>query len=161
MVDIEDIAHALSNICRYGGHCRTFYSVAQHSVIVSNLVPDWAAKYGLLHDAAEAYVGDVVRPIKRKLPLHSEMEEKVLDCIYEHLGVPRVKSGMTKALIKHYDNVALLMERRDLVPASKGQDWEEDTEIYALLPEDKIIPLSPQIAKELFLDRWNQLKNSS
>lgn len=63
---IEDIAHALSNQCRYAGHCQ-FYSVAEHSVLLSACFPDdpRAAKYALLHDASEAYLVDIPRPLKR------------------------------------------------------------------------------------------------
>jgi hypothetical protein len=63
-VDILDIAHGLSQVCRYGGHTRRFYSVAEHSVIVSQYVPAQYARAALLHDASEAYLGDMVRPLK-------------------------------------------------------------------------------------------------
>lgn len=161
-IDINDIAHALSQICRYGGHCKTFYSVAQHSVLVSRLVPSWAAKYGLLHDAAEAYVGDVVRPIKRLIPRHSEIEAEVMEAIYKSLHVLPLRSGTTRAIIKHFDNVALLMERRDVMPPDvDNTPWIEDGTIDHPLPTERIVPLSPQVAKEEFLHRWNELKNSS
>lgn len=61
---IDDIAHALSNLCRYNGHCRTFYSIAEHSLRVSLAVPTDDALWGLLHDASEAYLGDFVSPLK-------------------------------------------------------------------------------------------------
>src|SRR5579862_5085028 len=71
-VCLEDVAHALAVKCRYGGHCRGFYSVAQHSVLVSQLLAEWKAdiwtvRWGLLHDANEAYSADVVRPIKNTM----------------------------------------------------------------------------------------------
>ena len=66
-VDIRDIAHHLSNMCRWQGATRHFYSVAEHCVHVSRLVPTGYALLALLHDAAEAYMGDAIRPIKRRL----------------------------------------------------------------------------------------------
>lgn len=66
-IKLEDIAHSLSQICRFNGHTSWYYSVAQHSVIASCLIqPHWA-KWGLLHDAAEAYIGDITRPLKKTM----------------------------------------------------------------------------------------------
>src|ERR1017187_6756440 len=94
-IDILDIAHALSNLCRFGGHTRWHYSVAQHSIYVSRLcglgalAPVWPmdALYGLLHDAAEAYCVDVPRPIKNELTGYTEIEGRVHAAVYAKLGL--------------------------------------------------------------------------
>ncbi len=77
MIRIEDIGHALSMICRFGGQAREFYSVAQHSLLVAELAPQEFAFDALLHDASEAYCGDMVRPLKNLLPGYREIEEKI------------------------------------------------------------------------------------
>lgn len=85
---LEDIAHALSLQCRFNGHCDEFYSVAEHSVRVCHLVESFGMKRSivltaLLHDAAEAYTGDVVSPIKKLLPefkkIEKNLEERIAD----------------------------------------------------------------------------------
>ena len=73
-VALEDIAHSLAHQCRYNGHCRVFYSVAEHSIHLAGQMPDPLALLGLMHDAGEAYVSDIVRPIKPYLAIHSGPE---------------------------------------------------------------------------------------
>lgn len=88
-VHIEDIAHALSMQCRYGGHCTRFYSVAEHSVLMARTFANRdLALWALLHDAAEAYVADVPRPLKRFLPGYKEAENKVMTAICDRFGLP-------------------------------------------------------------------------
>lgn len=88
-VSIYDIARSLSHICRFNGHCRNFYSVAQHSLIVSRLVPQEFQREGLLHDAAEAYLGDVPSPLKYRpeFQFFREAEEAVLKVIFEKFNL--------------------------------------------------------------------------
>lgn len=87
-VDIRDIAHALSMQCRYGGHSLRFYSVAEHCVHIARFVSPANALWGLLHDAAEAYLADVPRPLKRHLPGYKEAEAKVMAAICQHFDLP-------------------------------------------------------------------------
>jgi hypothetical protein len=91
-VDIRDIAHSLALQCRYAGHCRRFYSVAEHSVLIARWLVGRAdaetALWGLLHDASEAYLVDVPRPVKPSLVGYKEAEAKVMEVIAKHFGMP-------------------------------------------------------------------------
>jgi 5'-deoxynucleotidase YfbR-like HD superfamily hydrolase len=85
-IQIEDIAHALARICRFGGHLETSYTVAEHSMNVAAQLYRTTGSYeyaqcGLLHDAAEAYLGDVIRPVKKVLKGYAELEERMMDAI--------------------------------------------------------------------------------
>src|ERR687884_1424292 len=117
-LDAGDIARALANQCRFGGHCRAFYSVAQHSVIVSQLVEERGgdaedAFAALMHDATEAYLGDMPHPLKHRSPLGAafrDAEERVQAAIAERFGVP----ADTPSLVKEIDRALLAAERSAL-----------------------------------------------
>jgi len=116
-VDIVDIFHSISNLCRYTGHSSTFYSVAEHSVFVSQKVPNRFALLGLLHDAAEAYIGDLSTPLKYGLPddfrrfIH-DVEYRILGIIFEKYGIDW--DGEFPTDVKEADTRMLITEKRDL-----------------------------------------------
>src|SRR5690349_19702773 len=87
-IDPTDIAHALSLICRYGGHVTRFYSVAEHCVLLSHAVSPENALWALLHDATEAYVGDMVRPLKQHMPAYRDVEDRLMLVIADRFGLP-------------------------------------------------------------------------
>jgi 5'-nucleotidase len=119
-VKIRDIAHALALVCRFGGHVKEPYSVAQHSVLVSRQLCNYEPTntllqmYGLLHDASEAYIGDMVRPLKVQMPLFLEIEERLMKVIYKAFKLPKL-SEREERLLKRADNELLLAERRDIL----------------------------------------------
>ena len=110
-IDIRDIAHALAMQCRYNGHCRVFYSVAEHSVLVSQVVPPEDALHGLLHDAAEAYVGDIIRPLKRHITGYDEIEDRIWRAIAARFGL----SPEMPESVKAADNAVLLAEQQQIM----------------------------------------------
>ena len=146
---INDIAHALANTCRFGGHTREFYSVAQHSVLVSSIVPPEFALEGLLHDASEAFVGDVALPLKQLLPDYKAIEERIQADISERYGL----RFPFPPEVKHADLVALATERRDLMPNEDTWAIIEDIEPLKYGPQ----PLHPTSAKLMFLDRFDEV----
>ena len=143
-IDIEDIAHGLAYQCRFNGQTRYFYSVAQHSLIVADLVPKRLRLAALLHDAAEAYMGDMVKPLKQLFPMFSDIEAKVMGAIGLRYGIKH----FSDKTIKRADLVALAMEKRDLMPNST-ESWASLRAIRA--SPLRITPLPPQEAKAAFL----------
>ena len=151
--DIEEIAHALANLCRFNGHSRQFYSVAQHSVLVSQHVPAALAMEALLHDAAEAFIGDVPTPIKMLLPDLQSLEARIDQAVRRHYRLPNQLS----AAVHHADRVLLATERRDLL-AEQDRVWPVIADVDPL-PE-VISPVLPNEARSLFLDRFEALQDS-
>lgn len=149
-VCIEDIAHALSLMCRYGGHCKTFYSVAQHSVLVARALPREYRAWGLLHDASEAYIVDVPRPLKPYLLGYRAAEDKVTKAIARHFNLPLP----IPSEVKRVDN-AILADEAAQIMSKPPQDWH--------LPEPplgiRITPWSPEEAKTEFMIEFNEIKN--
>jgi 5'-deoxynucleotidase YfbR-like HD superfamily hydrolase len=166
-VDINDIAHALANLCRFTGHC-DFYSVAQHSVHVAKLVSPPARLLALLHDAAEAYMGDIARPWKRMLyvedgvgqAIHESIklrEKRLLDVILSALGVEQRAEWWDE--IEQADMTMLVTEARDLM-APVHPDWyhTETNGFKAML--EKVEPMSPDLARHVFLCEWKKLNQT-
>lgn len=150
-IELEDIAHALSNTCRFTGHCKKgFYSVAQHSVLVSYICKKENALYGLLHDASEAYLVDLAKPVK-KLPefqIFRDLEAKVMEAVCTKFGLPIVEPKD----VKEADTIMLATEARDLM-APLHPDWKQPAKPLPF----KIEPINPEEAKKLFLDRYRDL----
>lgn len=150
-IDIEDIAVALSNICRFSGHLPEFYSVAQHSVLCSQLVSPEFAFEALMHDAAEAYCRDIPAPLKALLPDYREIEKRTDQLIRFKFGLPLEEASV----VKYADLTMLATERRDL-DIDDSIPW---VILEGIPPTDlfEIYPLRPGQAFGLFMARFNEL----
>lgn len=150
MIDPLDIAHALARLCRFNGHTHTHYSVAQHSLLVCELVPREDQLPALIHDATEAYLGDITSPLKALIPEYRKIEQRVWDVICEHFDIDPVLPES----VKRADIVTLATERRDLMP-SHPEQWECLRGIPAM-PE-RITPLTAEVAGMQFFSRLMEL----
>jgi uncharacterized protein len=155
-LDAGDIARALANLCRFGGHCRSFYSVAQHSVIVSELVEQRGgdaedAFTALMHDATEAYLGDMPHPLKHRSPLGAAFkaaEEHLEQAIRARF---RIRAEVPE--IKRVDRALLATERR----AFSAEDWHWP-ELEGVEPlELELTALAPEAATRPFAERYAEL----
>lgn len=148
-VAIEDIAHALSLQCRFGGHCLRFYSNAEHSVIVSRFCGDDALA-GLLHDGSETYLLDMLAPIKAFMPDYKAAEKRCQAAIFRAFGLPEAAPPSVKRA-----DLRLLKTERDQVMAQTGDRWVVDDQE----PLDvRILGLAPAAAEFAFLERFAELR---
>jgi hypothetical protein len=157
-IEIGDIARALSNQCRFGGHARSYYSVAQHSCLVADLVAQRGADaaailWALLHDASEAYLVDLPHPLKHRSALgrlYAAAEDRVQAAVCERFELP----PDPPPLVKQVDRALLATERRDL--ASIAWHWPE---LDGFEPLDlEIEPWPPERARQEFLARYERLR---
>lgn len=151
---LDDIAHGLSNTCRYSGQCEFFYSVAQHAVLVSYIVGGLDSFIGLHHDDTEAFMCDIPTPLKRLLPDYEAIEWKMHCAIFDRLGLQYDLPDDVKAA----DHYALALEKPILIgtssitwkiPTLTDHSWD-DLRAY-------IKPMTPAEAKQLWLDRHAEL----
>lgn len=137
MFCIEDIAHSLSHQCRFGGHVKEFFSVAQHSYNVSKLVPAKHRLAALMHDAAEAYMLDMPKPIKDQLTNYKAIENRLMYVLSEKFGFEFPLSND----IKKADSLAL----------------ENEFEHFMMGEKSDMTAMLPQVAKSFFLKKYHEL----
>lgn len=152
-IDIRDIAHALGMQCRYNGHVHRFYSVAEHCVHVSAIVPREHALWGLLHDGTEAYVGDMIRPLKLHMPDYVAVEDAVMEAIAVRFGLSGAPHMPDE--VKAADTQVLLDERIALL-GTPPHRWNTDREPAGV----KILGLAPDAAARAYLERFAELAGS-
>lgn len=152
---IEDIAHSLSNTCRYGGHCKTLYSVAEHCERLTLLVPPSLKIHALLHDAPEALTGcgDVVSMMKHNVfPVIGTLEQILHIKIYQKFRL-RFMTAHDKQELSEAEDILLATEVRDLMHESCRAYWP----LSALPKEDIIMPWNPIYAEYRYLERFKGL----
>src|SRR5918995_7449707 len=156
-LDPDDIARALANQCRFGGHCRAFYSVAQHSVIVSMLVEAGGGDAedcfaALMHDATEAYLGDMPHPIKHRSPLGAAFKEA--EAGLEAVLRARFSIKADVPEIKRIDRALLATERRSV--SGESWEWPELEGVEAL--DIELVAWTPDDAERAFTARFQALQ---
>ena len=149
-IDINDIIHALSHMCRFAGHSTRFYSVAQHCVLVSLMCNNEDALWGLLHDASEAYLIDVPSPLKKcpEFDFYRAAERELMGTICDVFGLDRDEPPSVKSA----DKRILATEARDLT-MTEGRGWVTEAEPY----DFHIQPWTPEVARVKYVSRLHEL----
>jgi hypothetical protein len=146
---IEDIAHGLAHICRYSGQCNGFYSVAEHSLLVSETATGFELE-ALMHDAAEAFLGDITRPLKQMLPDYKRIEGDVERAIFSRFGI---QTPIPRE-VKQADLRVLAAEQRQIMPRGTD-DWLRGQDV---IPAPIVVRnLPPVEAKRAWLERFEVL----
>lgn len=147
-IPMYDIAHALSMNCRFNGHISKFYSVAEHSVNVSLLVPNYGLE-ALLHDVSEAFLPDMPRPFKGMITGFDEYEYKIHTAFAEHYGL----QFPLPAEVKYIDTNIVSDEAAVLYP--EPPEWINFYD--SVCPHSMIIGYSPEEACSYFMERFTEL----
>lgn len=148
-ISLYDIAHSLSYICRFTGHTRFFYSVAHHSILAAQRVPEEARLHVLMHDAAEAYLGDVSRTLKKLIgPFYKEISARVDERIFNRCGVTQLFPG----IMKEADDRMLVTEANQLMNQHDLTDWPHlrGIEPYPIVIEQ----VDPKVVREMFINLY-------
>ncbi len=149
-LDCRDIAHALSLLCRYNGAVSWFYSVAEHCVLMSHAVAPENALWALVHDATEAYMGDLIRPIKLHMPTYREAEDRLMAVICDWAGLDPVCPAEVKAA-----DLRIMRDERDALMATPPQPWGSLDGVPALGVRIECWP--PDQAERRYFDRLGEL----
>lgn len=153
-VTIEDIAQALSNVCRFAGHLPRFYSVAQHAWNVSQIVPPEHALAALLHDTAEAFTNDLPTPLKVAVPVFKQIEVRIETAMASRFGFAYPLSQEVRLA-----DARLLMIEKEQIKGDRS-DWEclDGIDVPAELRKRVVLDeWPPKIAKQMFLARYRML----
>lgn len=153
-IHIEDIAHALSMLCRFNGQCQRFYSVAEHSVHVSHEITPGLALLGLMHDAAEAYLGDVPTPLKRKLTAFYEAEDHLMQLVAQRYDFMLPEKGADDEKELKRADMQLLADEKQVLMGVEPKPWPG---LPASGKIERIFGWSPDEAKQHFLERFHEL----
>lgn len=157
-IDIEDIAHGLAHICRYNGHTIQHYSVAEHSVLVARRIPSTITDVrlaALLHDAAEAYLGDVTRPLKMCLPNYKLLEAVANKAISAHFGLH--DDLLTTLIVKRADEEVFSSEASQVMSGG-AKGWELPVRPAPF--DIKVNFWPPEVAKTVFLRMYREVRGA-
>lgn len=149
---ICDISCGLAHECRYGNQLRNWYDVAQHSVLVASILPQELKFQGLMHDAPEAYIGDMTRPNKLELPDYRRLEDRVWRAIATRFGLPFDLDPR----VKEADDAVLMAERNHLFPDDKDI-WTIKAKPASVVIQD----IDYRESERLFLEAFHQLTNGA